>query len=473
MVRFVQGFTAPPHDEMTDPSTNPVPGAAAPAAVSVGDRVSQRLHIAEGIRPMVLFVWAAVVGSLVGLAGGVFQWSLSAIALWRGEWLTYYGTQPVVWWLVPMAISAVVVFGALWLVRTLAPETSGSGVQEIEGALDGLRPLRWLRVLPVKFVAGMLSLGSGMVLGREGPTIQIGGNVGKMVADLFKLSRDDVHTLVAAGAGAGLSAAFNAPLAGILFVIEEMRPQFKYSFLSVHSVLIAAATADVVVRLMVGQDPDIQMADAPRPPLASLWLFPLLGIAFGALGALFNGLLVTALNFFAGLKGAAYHSIGLLVGAGIGLLGILFPLSVGGGYEVIPAALENSLATSTLLALFVARFATTMVSYGSGAPGGIFAPMLALATLFGMWSGHFAHAWFPDLITHPQIFAVAGMGALFSATVRAPLTGIALTIEMTGNYSLILPLIVTCMVAAIVAQALHGQPIYSVLLKRTLAKNAK
>jgi CIC family chloride channel protein len=247
-----------------------------------------------------------------------------------------------------------------------------------------------------------------------------------------------------------------------------MRPHFKYNFLSVHSVLIASAMADIVLRMMMGQAQDIQMADAPRPPLASLWLFPLLGIVFGMLGAIFNAVLVRTLDFFAGLRGYAYHFTGLAVGAAIGLLGAFYPLAVGGGYDVIPRALQDSTPTAMLAALFLARFATTMVSYGSGAPGGIFAPLLALATLFGMWSGHFAHAWFPEWVEYPQIFAVASMGALFSATVRAPLTGIALTIEMTGNYTLILPLILTCMVAAIVAQALHGKPIYSVLLKRTL-----
>ncbi len=157
--------------------------------------------------------------------------------------------------------------------------------------------------------------------------------------------------------------------------------------------------------------------------------------------------------------------------AAIGLLGAFYPLAVGGGYGVIPRALQDTTPTMVLAALFLARFGTTMVSYGS-VRGGIFAPLLALATLFGMWSGHYAHAWFPEWIEYPQVFAVASMGALFSATVRAPLTGIALTIEMTGNYSLILPLILTCMVAAIVAQALHGKPIYTVLLKRTLDRAA-
>ena len=109
-----------------------------------------------------------------------------------------------------------------------------------------------------------------------------------------------------------------------------------------------------------------------------------------------------------------------------------------------------------------------MISYGSGAPGGIFAPMLALGTLFGMWYGHIAHGFLPDLIVRPELFAVAGMAALFCATVRAPLTGIALTIEMTGNYYMILPLILTCLTATLVAEGLGGKPIYTVLLRRTL-----
>lgn len=461
---------------MTDPlSSEPQNSNAQELDASPpGDHATHRRFLeAEGLRPMVLFFWAAVLGSLVGLVGGVFQLSLEAIEEWREGFSAGFASGRVLWWLVPTVFSALAVFVALLLVRRIAPETGGSGVQEIEGALDDLRPLRWQRVLPVKFFGGLCSLGGGLVLGREGPTIQMGGNLGKMVGDLFKLQSVDVHTLIAAGAGAGLSAAFNAPLAGILFVIEEMRPQFKYNFLSVHSVLIASVMADIVLRMLMGQGQDIQMQAIPAPPLESLWLFPVLGLLFGVLGVLFNRLLVKTLDFFAGLKGWNYALAGLYVGAAAGLVGAFYPHVVGGGYELIPRALGETIPTATLLVIFVARFGTTMVSYGSGAPGGIFAPMLALAIVFGMWSGHFAHAWFPQLVAHPQIFAVAGMGALFSATVRAPLTGIALTIEMTGNYSLILPLILTCMAAAIVAQALGGRPIYTVLLKRTLDRAQK
>lgn len=428
----------------------------------------KRFLEAEGLRPMMLFFWSLVVGSLVGLVGAVFQLTLITITTWHQSFVESFQSIPVTSWLFPTVFAAVTVYCSFLLVRRFAPETGGSGVHEIEGALDDLRPLRWHRVLPVKFFGGILSLSGGLVLGREGPTIQMGGNIGKMIADLFRLPEEDGHTLIAAGAGAGLAAAFNAPLAGILFVIEEMRPQFKYNFLSVHSVLIACAMSDIVLRMLMGQAPDIAMVMVPPPPLASLWLFPVLGIFFGVFGVLFNNLLVKALDFFANMTGWRYALTGLYVGAAIGLLGTFFPNTIGGGYAIIPRALHGSLALNLLIMFFFARFATTMVSYGSGAPGGIFAPMLALATVFGVWSGHFAHEWFPTLISHPQIFAVAGMGALFSATVRAPLTGIALTIEMTQNYTLVLPLILTCMVAAMVAQGLGGRPIYTVLLKRTL-----
>ena len=161
------------------------------------------------------------------------------------------------------------------------------------------------------------------------------------------------------------------------------------------------------------------------------------------------------------------------MGAFIGLLAWLYPDTIGGGYTVIPRALSGTIPVMILLALFAARFGTTMVSYGSGAPGGIFAPMLALGTLFGMWFGHYTHFWLPDTVSRPEVFAIAGMAALFCATVRAPLTGITLTIEMTGNYNLILPLILTCLTATLVAESLGGKPIYTVLLRRTLnmAKN--
>jgi CIC family chloride channel protein len=431
------------------------------------DQVKSKLSTKEKGSSIVL-LWALIVGALTGLIGALFQIALAHIANLKELFLSLLESTPGLPLIGSILISGVMVFITLLLIRKLAPETGGSGVQEIEGALDNLRPLRWKRVIPIKFFGGLLSLGSGMVMGREGPTIQIGGNVGKMISDIFKSNKTDTHALVAAGAAGGLSAAFNAPLAGILFVIEEMRPEFKYNFLSVQAVIIASATADIVLRLMVGQSLAIPMHMLSTPPLLSLLLFLVFGCVFGLFGFVFNNLLVKTLNFFSSLTGWPFTLTGLIVGGVIGALVWYFPDAIGGGYVVIPKALSGSIPVMMLLLLFVIRFGTTMVSYGSGSIGGIFAPMLALGTLFGMWFGHFAHFLLPDLVVQPEVFAVAGMAALFCATVRAPLTGIALTIEMTGNYLMILPLILTCFTATIVAQGLGGQPIYTVLLKRTL-----
>ncbi len=183
---------------------------------------------------------------------------------------------------------------------------------------------------------------------------------------------------------------------------------------------------------------------------------------------LFNRYLIRTLNVFSALKPYAFWLAITAIGIGVGILTHLCPSVVGGGYQLIPNALNYQLAATPLLLIFLARLVTTWVSYGTGAPGGIFAPMLALGTAFGMWFGHYAHLWFPHLIADPTIFAVAGMSALFTATVGAPLTGIVLVVEMTMNYAVILPLILTCFSATIMAYLLGGSPIYEVLLDRTL-----
>ncbi|MDW2020375.1 chloride channel protein, partial [Vibrio sp. 704] len=170
-------------------------------------------------------------------------------------------------------ISALLAFVGYFLVHRFAPEAAGSGIPEIEGAMDNIRPVRWWRVLPVKFFGGMGALGSGMVLGREGPTVQMGGAVGRMVTDIFRVKDDDTrHSLLASGAAGGLAAAFNAPLAGIMFVVEEMRPQFRYSLISIRAVIISAIMANIVFRAINGQDAVITMPQYQSPALQTLWL---------------------------------------------------------------------------------------------------------------------------------------------------------------------------------------------------------
>ncbi len=419
---------------------------------------------------LTLLALGAVTGVGVGVLGAAFRVLLEALDARRTALFEALSPVPVLCWLVPMLLVGAALLVAAELVRRFAPEAGGSGIQEIEGALAGLRPVRWRRVLPVKFLGGAVALGSGAVLGREGPTVQMGGALAAMVAERLGLDEDDRNALLAAGAAAGLAAAFNAPLSGILFVLEEMRRRFRFSFASVDVVLLAAAVSDLVVRMITGQAPVIPMPGFPASDLEALWIFPLFGALFGGFGVAFNSLLMAGLAGVDRLRGPARRAAPLVVGLALGALAYLLPDAAGGGYHAIADALAGRLAGGLLLVLFAVRFLATLASYGAGAPGGIFAPMMALGTLFGMYFGASLEALAPAALPHPGIFAVAGMAAFFAATVRAPLTGLALAVELTGEFGEILPLVFTCVGATTAARLLGGHPIYALLLERTMRR---
>lgn len=416
-----------------------------------------------------LIFYAFIVGVLAGTAGSIFRIVLEYIEVYRDKLYASAGASGFSSWVWPILFAIIGITIALFLVKRFAPEASGSGVQEIEGALDEIRPMRWKRILPIKFIASLFSLGSGLLLGREGPTIQIGANVGRMVKDIFKQPDNKTNPLVSSGAAAGLACAFNAPFAGIIFVIEEMHGHFRYTFFSVAAIMVASGTSDFVVRALVGADPVIKMTIFPSPEMSAIWLFIVLGLFFSLIGYSFNKLLIIVLNFFSNLSRIAFIFSGILAGIVIVVIGSFFPEMIGGGYNTISQVLDQSFTLSVLIVLFVGRMLMSIFSYGTGVPGGIFAPMLAIGVVFGMLFGGVVDYYFPDLVSHPGIFAVAGMAGIFASTVRAPLTGLVLAVEMTANYELILPLIVTTVTASVVTAQLGNEPIYTTLLKRTLA----
>lgn len=450
--------------------------------INQGTPASERLQPSGLVRrflsrdktPVSVLFLSALVGVGAGLLSTLFEICVHWISEQRTEWLRAEFSSMLPLWLSAFLISALLALLGYYLVHRFAPEAGGSGIPEIEGAMDDLRPVRWWRVLPVKFIGGLGALGSGMVLGREGPSVQMGGNIGRMVSDMFRLrDKEGRHALLASGAAGGLAAAFNAPLAGIMFVVEEMRPQFRYSLISIKCVMISAVTANLVFRSLSGQEAVITMPQYDAPVLRSLWLFLLLGMAFGVFGVVFNKLVTLTQDMFVKIhrnNRRRYLITGSVLGGVFGLLLLYLPELTGGGIALIPSATNGEYGVGLLFLLFVARVATTLICFGSGAPGGIFAPMLALGTLFGTFFGAVAQHYFPDLGLQPGMFAIAGMGALFAATVRAPITGILLVIEMTNNYHLILPLIITTLGATMLAQVLGGQPIYSQLLHRTIEK---
>ncbi|WP_173636119.1 H(+)/Cl(-) exchange transporter ClcA [Paramixta manurensis] len=433
-----------------------------------------RMLLRRDKTPVAILVVAGIAGTLAGLVGVAFEKAVNSVQVMRLSMLQH--TEGHLWLTFPLAfiLSALLAVVGYWLVRRFAPEAAGSGIPEIEGALEELRPVRWWRVIPVKFIGGMGTLGAGMVLGREGPTVQLGGNIGRMVLDIFGLrSAEARHSLLATGAAAGLSAAFNAPLAGILFIIEEMRLQFRYSLISIKAVFVGVIMSSIVFRIFNGEHAVIEVGKLTNAPVNTLWLYLLLGMIFGGVGVLFNALIYRTQDFFQRWHGGVMKKA-LLLGAGLGglcgILAVIQPEAAGGGFSLIPVAAAGSYSVGMLLFIFIARMVTTLLCFSSGAPGGIFAPMLALGTLLGTAFGMASATLFPALHLQPGTFAIAGMGALFAASVRAPLTGIVLVLEMTDNYQLILPMIITCLGATLLAQFFGGKPLYSSLLARTLAR---
>lgn len=424
-----------------------------------------------------VLILAAIIGALAGLVGTLFQMGVTYISNFQGTTLRGYFEEE--WQLITALFSFSALLGmfAYYIVLKFSPESGGSGIPEIEGALQDLRPVRWWRVLPVKFLGGLSALGAGMVLGREGPTVQIGANLAAMMSAIFRVkNKDNRHMLLASGAAAGLATAFNAPFAGVIFVVEEMRKEFQYGLISFKAIMIGAITATIVYRAINGSAILLDVGIFNAAPIESLWLFMIMGLLLGLIGVTFNKTLLFIQDCFQKFyKGKTYRFVlmGGLIGGSCGIIALYLPDVVGEGFNVIHSWTKGSFTLQMLLILFVIRFMTSILSFSSGAPGGIFSPLLALGTLSGAFFGGVMTELFPHYELNAGIFAIAGMGALFAATVRAPLTGAILVLELTGNFALILPMLITCLGATVTAQLFGGHPLYTLLLQKKLAKENK
>ena len=414
------------------------------------------------------FPRALAVGLLAGLAAVAFRGSLEWLDQLRDRAVDAAHLDPL--WRLP-ALLVQTAFGAgasVFLVERFAPETSGSGIPHVSAVLHSFRAMRWQRILVVKFLGGICAIGAGLALGREGPTVQMGAAIGAMVSGWFSATPHERRALIAAGSGAGLAAAFNAPLAGLVFVLEELQRNFAARVFA--ATLLAAAVADVTTRLFLGQLPVFHMGSAAIPSLTTLPASVLTGVLAGGLGVAFNRALLGSLDFFQGLRARPGWVYASAVGFAIGVVAWIAPHAVGGGEGLVVETLAGRTPGWMLPPYFLLRFALTMASYGCGAPGGIFAPLLVLGAEIGLGVGKLGHWLFPLAMAHPETFAIVGMAAYFSAIVRAPLTGIVLIVEMTGNYLLVLPLLVGCLTAYAVADLLGDLPVYEALLERDLLR---
>jgi chloride channel protein, CIC family len=356
---------------------------------------------------------------------------------------------------------------ARWLVRRFAPEAGGSGVQEIEGVLLGLRPMRWRRILAVKSAAGGMALGAGFVLGREGPTVQMGGAAALGIARQARCNEGEAKALLAAGAGAGIAAAFNAPIAGVLFVVEELRREAPYNFQGYHAVLIACVAATLVTEAVAGVGPELRL-QMSAPLLPHYPLFAGLGLVLGACGVLFNRILVGASDLFAAWSRRAGWSLVLALSLGLTALLFVAPAATGGGEQIVQPLTSEHRSLAALLLLLALRAAATVSSYAAGTPGGVFAPILGLAAVAGVAYAETITALVPGLDLEPAAFAAAAMAALFTGSVRAPLVAVVLVSELTDAYPAVLAITLSSAMASLTAAGLRGRPLYELLLERTL-----
>lgn len=404
---------------------------------------------------------AAVAGVAIGFLGGAFRWLLVEAAALREELSRWAHTVPFGW-------LAVIVFGAVGaivavLIVKASPRSSGSGIQDVEAVYRGEMSSPPLSVVPTRFVGGLVSIGSGMVLGREGPTVHMGAALGAGIGKAGKLDDDDLRLLQTAMSGAGLAVAFNAPIGGALFVLEEVAKSASLRLLvpTVAGVGVAIACS----RLIVGDHPDFAVPDISNPPLFTLPMFLAFGVVLGLAGAAYNALVVGLLSFATSIRRVPAVVRAAVVGALIGLALFVDPLMVGGGDALAQLLLAGHAMAPPLLVLYLAvRFLAGPLSYSTGTPGGLFAPLLALGALFGTGFGQLTQLLAPQLGTDFIIaMAIVGMSTLFAAVVRAPLTGILLIVEMTAVTTVTVPMLIAAVGAVVTAMLVKSRPVYDSL----------
>jgi CIC family chloride channel protein len=413
-----------------------------------------------------LAAMALIVGAATGCVGAVFRLMLAHGDRLRGSMITW-GHEHAIWgFLIVVGTCALATLVAASMVRRFSPHASGSGIPHVEAVLhEQIRPAPF-GLVPVKFFGGLLAIGSGLALGREGPTVQIGAGIAVFAARVCRLCWADARVLLAAGAGAGLATAFNAPIAGLVFVLEELVQRFEHRIAI--AALAALATAIPVARLFLGDAPDFDVGPLSYPRPESAPLFLVLGAIAGLLAVAYNRALLVAIAARDLFGGLAIELRAGLIGAGVGILAWFAPELVGGGDQITQRTLMGHESLAIVAFAFLIRFGLGAVSYAAGTPGGLFAPLLVLGAQSGLLFGAACRFAFPALAIQPQAFALVGMAAFFTGVVRAPVTGIVLVAEMTGNVTMLLPMLGACFVAMLLPTLLRNPPIYDSLREHTL-----
>ncbi len=399
---------------------------------------------------------------VIGLVAALSAVFLKVGSGWLGTWRVH-STHIFPAWLALPVIGLTLGFVAGLLVERLAPEASGSGIPQVKATLANV-PVRlsW-RVAGVKLLSAIIAIGSGLTLGRQGPTVQVGAGLAAGMSRWVPTSPDHRRQMIAAGAGAGLAAAFNAPIAGVLFIVEELLQDL--SGLTLGTAIIASFIGGVISRLLGGGSLDLNLEltqSSSQFSIPEIPFFVLLGILAGLLGALFNRGLIFSIKFYRRLHISLPLQVAL-AGFISGIVVAMLPASFRDNTGLRESLITGGAHPTVAAIAFAAQFILTLIAFGSGAPGGLFAPSLILGSCLGHIIG--VGELYITGVGSPTTYALAGMGGFFSAVSKVPITAIVIVFEMTTDFNLVLPLMIVSVAAYLVADKVVPGSLYEKLLE--------
>jgi len=341
------------------------------------------------------------------------------------------------------------------------PDARGSGVPQTKAALFARGGIISLRTVLGKFFCTSATLASGIPLGREGPSVQVGAGIASLLGRWLGLSPEKVKSLIPVGAAAAVAAAFNTPLAAVLFALEEVVGDLHAPVLG--SVVLASATSWAMLRLLLGNDPLFKVPQYQLVSPAEFLIYAVLGLLGGLLSVAFTKLLLKLRERFSRLPRKTMWFQPAIGGVAVGIMGWFVPQILGVGYSYVGQVLNGRMAVRLMVLLLVLKLFAVVISYASGNAGGIFGPALFLGAMLGGTIGGVAHSYFPGHVANAGAYALVGMGTAFAGIVRAPMTSVVMIFEITRDYAVIVPLMISNLVSFFISSRLQPQPIYEVL----------
>ena len=411
------------------------------------------LSFASQREDQVFLALTLLIGALVGLAVVAF------IVLTERLGMRLYPVGSEAWRRVLIPIAGSLAMG--YLLARYFPDARGSGVPQTKAALFAREGYISLRTVIGKFVCTATTLASGIPLGREGPSVQVGAGIASVLGRRLGLRPEKVKALLPVGAAAAIAAAFNTPMAAVLFSLEEVMGDLNAPILG--SVVLASATSWAILRALLGNNPLFHVPQYELVHPGELAIYAVLGIAGGFLSAAFTKLLLGMRTRFLLLPRKTRWCHPVVGGVLVGLMGWFVPQALGVGYGYVGDALNSHMALTLMALLVVLKLFAVTVSYASGNAGGIFGPALFLGAMLGGTIGSVAHHFFPFSTALPGAYALVGMGALFAGIVRAPMTSVLMIFEMTHDYAVIVPLMIANLASLFISSRLQKQPIYEAL----------